>query len=156
TFPAALVPPYTDTPATPLGLFQASDKVGPESPRRISFRWGPKMSKSNNFIVCKGQRLELGKSADKCRVLHIIAATTGKEISTNMRLVFQEPTSQSIDLFAFSVSPWDGAPAFKEEIAFQAPFHHTRNGTETGAVRLYHYKITIKEPRQLVAILLPD
>ncbi|HLK61415.1 MAG TPA: hypothetical protein VKU00_33000, partial [Chthonomonadaceae bacterium] len=156
TFPAALIPPYTDTPATPLGLFQASSKSGPESPRRISFRWGPKFPKANNFIVCKGQRLELGKSSGKCRVLHIIAASTGKEISTNLRLIFQEPTSQSEDLYAFSVSPWDGAPAYKEEIAFQTPFHHERSGVLPGAVKLYHYTITIREPRQLVAILLPN
>jgi hypothetical protein len=77
------------------------------TPHRISFHWGPKDPGEKNFISCRGQRLELGKSAGECRILHILAASTDQDVLTGMKLVFQEPTSQSIDLYAFQASPWD-------------------------------------------------
>lgn len=156
TFPAALIPPFTDDGVVPMAIWQPYDKAGPESPRRISFKWGSKEPKTNNFIACRGQRVELGKSADKCRVLHILAASTDKNVVTNVKLVFQEPTSQSTDLYALSVSRWDQPPAYNEVVAFTSRRHHERSGSQPGAVSLYHYTIVIREPRKLVALELPD
>src|SRR5579871_6009131 len=45
TFPAALIPPFTDDGNVASGLWQPYDKSGPDSQRRISFRWGPKLPK---------------------------------------------------------------------------------------------------------------
>src|SRR5262249_40872757 len=131
---------------------------GPESPRRVSFRWGPKDPKAKNFIACRGQRLEIGpsKTGTQCRLLHIVAASTGKDVSASLKLIFQEPTRGSEDLYTIMVSRWDRPPTRREEIAFLSPDHHARDGVQPGAVALYHYTITIREPRKLVAIQLPN
>src|SRR5205807_6961685 len=109
-FPAEWMPPYTDAPVTPSAMWLPAAQGGPESARRISFRWGPKEGKLNNFLACRGQRVELGKSSGQCRILHIVAATTDKEAAASLRLIFQEPTSLSEDQYAVTVSPWDRPP----------------------------------------------
>ncbi|HLV81717.1 MAG TPA: hypothetical protein VKT32_15630, partial [Chthonomonadaceae bacterium] len=155
TFPAELMPPFADTAIAPATMWLPATP-GPDSPRRISFLFGLKDPKEKNFIVCKGQRLELGKSSGQCRVLHLLAATTGQDVQTQLRLIFQEPTSQSEDLYTFAASRWDRPPTHGEEVAFLCRRHHERNGIQPGAVALYHYAIPIHEPRKLVAIQLPN
>jgi len=155
TFPAELMPPFADTAIVPSTMWLPATP-GPDSPRRISFLFGPKESRQKNFVVCKGQRLELGKSAGQCRVLHLLAATTGQDVQTQLKLIFQEPTSQSEDLYTFAASRWDRPPTHGEEVAFLCRRHHERNGMQPGAVALYHYAIPIHEPRKLVAIQLPN
>jgi hypothetical protein len=155
-FPAELMPPYTDAPVTPSSMWLPSELSGPESPRRISFRWGPKEGKSLNFIACKGQRVELGKSSGQCRLLHIVAASTGKDILESIKCIFQEPTSQSEDQYAFTVSRWDRPPTRGDEVALLARRHYERDGLKPGAVALYHYVIRVHEPRRLVALVLPN
>ncbi len=155
-FPAEWMPPYTDAPVTPAAMWLPADLGGPDSARHISFRWGPKQPKMNNFLACRGQRVELGKTSGQCRVLHIVAATTDKTTPANLKLIFQEPTSQSEDQYAFTVSQWDRPPTRNEEVALLARRHYERNVITPGAVALYHYAITIREPRKLVAIVLPD
>lgn len=156
TFPAALIPPFADASIAPSTMWLPVSASGPDSPRRISFRWGPKSVKEKNFIQCKGQRLELGKSSGKCRILHLLAASTGKDVNAEMKLIFQEPTSQSEDLYPIAVSRWDRPPSRGEEVAFLCRRHHERSGIQPGAVALYHYRIFIREPRKLVALQLPN
>lgn len=156
TFPASLLPPFADAPIAPAGLWQATSRSGPDSPRRISFRLGSKGPKANNFIACKGQRIELGKSAAQCKTLHILAASSGKDITTNIRLIFQEPSSESEDLLVFSVNKWDAPPARPEQQGYTVRRVHTPQGSVPGAVGLHHYVITVREPRKLVALQLPN
>ncbi|MDE2126664.1 MAG: hypothetical protein KGJ62_08745 [Armatimonadetes bacterium] len=155
SFPTSLIPPYANADVTPSGVFMSGVPTGPDSPRRISFRWGQKGPKTKDFVVCVGQEILLGKSAAKCSRLHILAAGTDTAALNNLELVFQEPTEQSEDLYAFTVSPWDGAPLNGEEIGYSCPVYHSRTGVHTGALHLYHYVITIHDPRRLVAIKLP-
>jgi hypothetical protein len=155
SFPADLVPPFADMPVTPAMLWMPATRSGPDSPRRIGFRWGPKDPGEKNFIACQGQRVELGKSAAKCAVLHILAASSGKEAPGSLRLVFEEPGGFSEDQYAFFVSAWDGAPKYGEEVAFLARRHHTASGVENRPVQLYHYTLRIKQPRKLSALMLP-
>jgi hypothetical protein len=54
------------------------------------------------------------------------------------------------------VSRWDHTPAGGDEVAFRAPFRYEGGKIEPGAVVLYHYVITVKQPRKLVAIQLPN
>jgi hypothetical protein len=136
-------------------LWMPATRSGPDSPRRIGFRWGPKDPGEKNFIACQGQRVELGKSAAKCAVLHILAASSGKEAPGSLRLVFEEPGGFSEDQYAFFVSAWDGAPKYGEEVAFLARRHHTASGVENRPVQLYHYTLRIKQPRKLSALMLP-
>ncbi len=156
TFPAALVPPYANGDPVPSTIWLPTAKSGPDSPRRISFRWGPKEGAAKSFIACQGQRIELGKSGGQCSILHLLAATGSKEASADVKLIFQEPTSQSEDLYSFTVSPWNQPPKHGEEVAFVSPRHHERSGVVQSAVALYHYTIKIREPRKLVAIQLPN
>ncbi len=156
TFPSAQMPPFANTAVVPAGMWLPSERTGPDSTHRISFRWGPKEPKAKNFIACKGQRLELGKSAGQCRLLHIIAASTGKNALVRLKLFFQEPTSLSEDDYSFSISRWDSPPAYGEDVAFVSPRHHERSGIQPGAVALYHYVIRIHEPRKLMAIEFPN
>jgi hypothetical protein len=156
TFPGDLMPPYATGGAVPVGIWQPAAHSGPESQRRISFVWGPKDRKEKNFVSCQGQKIDLGKSAGQCHYLHLVAASTGKDISTNLKLVFQEPTEQSEDLYALSVSRWDQPPSHSDEIALLARRHHEAKSIQPGAVALYHYIITVREPRKLVAIVLPN
>ena len=156
TFPAAVIPPFTDDGVVPAGIWQPYVRTGPESPRRISFKWGPKEPKNNNFIVCRGQRVELGKYTGKCRVVHIVAASVNANITTNLKLVFQEPSGESEDLYAFSVSRWDKPPVNGEDTVFTSNRFHTGGGSQDGTVSLYHYSFVVHDPRKIVAIRLPD
>ena len=155
SFPAELLPPYPDAPIVPAGMWLPTDKTGSESPRRVGFRWGPKEGKSKNMIACLGQKVELGKSADVCHVLHLVAASSGKESQINLKLIFEEPTGTSEDLYSLTVSPWDHAGENKDEIAVLTPWHNERGGAKAGAVALYHYSIKIRTPRKLIAIQMP-
>ncbi len=155
SFPAALVPPYPDAPILPGGMWLPTDKTGPESPRRIAFRWGPKEGSAKNLIACNGQRVELGKSAGFCHYLHIVAASAHLEKQVNLKLIFEEPTGTSEDLYSITVSPWDHPGENKDEITVMAPWHQEHSGTAPGAVALYHYTIKIRDPRKLSAIQLP-
>ena len=156
TFPALLVPPFTDMTAAPDAMWLPTAKTGPDSPRRISFRWGPKETGAKNFIACRGQRIELGKTGGQCRILHILAASTGKDIASEIKLVFQEPSTQSQDAYVFAVSAWDRPPTRSDAIAFVARHYHDRKGPQQGAVALYHYTLKIRDPRKLVALILPN
>jgi hypothetical protein len=156
SFPAEWMPPYTDAPVTPAAMWLPGDPGGPESVRRVSFRWGPKEGKLNNFVACRGQRIELGKSAGPCRILHLVAASTDKDTVVGLKLIFQEPTSQSEDQYAVTVSRWDRPASHGEELALLARRHYERDGLKPGAVALFHYFIKIREPRKLVAIILPN
>ena len=155
SFPAAMLPPYADAPVTPSGLWLASSEVGPESPRRINFRFGTKEGKTPNFISCKGQRVELGASSGPCRILHLVAASSGKDEVRTLRLIFQEPTSQSEDQYAIVVSRWDQPPTHGEETVVLCPKRFEKGTLKTGTAALYHYMIKIREPRKLVAVQLP-
>ena len=156
SFPAALIPPFNDDGVVPAGIWQPYEKSGPESPRHISFRWGSKEPRNNNFIACKGQRIDLTKSGAKARVVHIVAASTGTNVTTNVKLVFQEPSGESEDLYAFSVSRWDQPPVNGEEVVFTSSRHHGAAGSVDGAVSLYHYTFVVRDPRKLIALLLPN
>ncbi len=156
TFPAAVIPPFTDDGVVPAGIWQPYEKTGPESPRHISFKWGSKEPRTNNFIQCHGQRVELGKYTGKCRVVHIVAASVNTNVTTNIKLVFQEPSGESEDLYAFSVSRWDQAPVNGEDIIFTSARFHTGAGSQDGTVSLYHYSFVIHDPRKIVALKLPD
>ena len=156
TLPAALTPPFADMTIAPSGMGLPPVATGPESPRRIGFRWGPKETGAKNFIACKGQRVELGKNNGVTRVLHILATSTGKDILSDLKLIFQEPSSQSQDDYTFAVSPWDRPPTRRDEIAFVARRYHDRKGTHPGPLALYHYTIKIRDPRNLVGLILPD
>ncbi len=154
SFPAATIPPYTDDGIVPSGIWQSYDKTGPESPRRISFKWGPKEGKS--FITCHGQRVDFKANGAKCRVLHVVAAATGASPNTNIKLVFQEPSSESEDLYAFSVSRYDQPPTNSEAVVYSSTYHHTPDGPKDGTVSLYHYQFVIRDPRKLIALKLPN
>ncbi len=155
-FPAEWMPPFTDAPASPAAMWLPADSGGPESARSISFRWGPKEGKLNNFLSCRGQRVELGKSSAQCRILHIVAASTDKDTGVNLKLIFQEPSGQSEDQYAITVSRWDRPPSRGEPVAILARRHYEHDGLKSGAVALYHYMIRIHEPRKLIAIVLPN
>ncbi len=156
SFPADLTPPYAISPFTPSGSWLPTSKSGPESQRRICFRWGSKEGKAKNFISSRGQRIDFGKTSGQCRVLHILCASSGKDVSANLRLIFQEPTSVSEDQYSMQVSPWDQPPAHGEEVAYLSYGHHTPQGPTPGTIALFHVMVTIKEPRKLIAIKLPD
>ena len=156
TLPASQTPPFADMTIAPSGMGLPLPRTGPESPRRIGFRWGPKESGAKNFITCHGQRVELGKTNGTTRILHILATSTGKDTLTDLKLVFQEPSGQSQDAYVFAVSPWDRLPTRAEEVGFVARRYHDRKGTHPGALALYHYTIKIRDPRNLSALILPD
>jgi hypothetical protein len=156
TLPASLLPPFATGAIVPSGMWLPAERTGPDSPHRISFRWGDKDLKSKNFIACKGQRVELGKANGRVATLHILAASTGKDAVSSLKLIFQEPTSQSEDLYSFLVSRWDQPPTHGEEVAYLSRRLQTPTGAQSNAVALYHYAIKIKEPRNLVALQLPN
>ncbi len=155
-FPAEWIPPFAEMLIAPATTWQASPRKGPESPRRLSFRMGDKGIKAKNFIVCKGQKIDLGSSAGQCKVLHILAASSSKPASTTLGLIFAEQIGTSEDQYALAVSPWNQPPLRNELVAFRAPYTYTTKGIEEGEVSLYHYQIKIRDPRKLVAINLPN
>ncbi|MCW3094821.1 MAG: putative cellulase [Chthonomonadaceae bacterium] len=155
SFPAALLPPFPDAPIAPAGMWLPTTKIGADSPRRIGFRWGPKEGKSKNMIACMGQKVDLSKTPGFCHLLHLVAASSGKEAQINVKLIFEEPTGTSEDLYSLTVSPWDHPGENKDEIAALTAWHNERDGAKLGAVALYHYTIKIRDPRKLIAIQLP-
>jgi hypothetical protein len=156
SFPTDQFPPFASGEIAPATMWAPDLRTGPESPRHISFRFGPKGAGDKNFIACNGQTIELGSSSGQCRLLHILAASTGDDALTSIKLIFQEPTSRSEDDYALQVSRWDGPPSHGEELGYLAYGHHTKDGLQPGAVALYHYVIRIRDPRKLVAIGLPN
>jgi hypothetical protein len=156
TFPAAAFPPYSNAAVAPCGIWQALGAAGPESVRRISFKYGGKGPKEKNFIPCMGQRVQLGTQGTDCKILHLAAASTGREISSTIKLIFKEPTSESEDIYAFTASRWDGPPMHGEKIAFRSARHHDRTGVVPGPITLFHYAIPISQPRKLIAVQLPN
>lgn len=155
-FAAEFAPPYTDMPVTPAALWLPETTTGPESPRRISFRWGPKDGKLNNSIACRGQRIEMGKYSGVCRVLHFAAASTDRVTAVSFKLIFQEPNGFSEDQYALTMSRWDRPPTHSEEVVLLARRHYEHGAVKPGAVALYRYGIKVRDPRKLVAIVLPD
>lgn len=156
TLPAALLPPYATGTIVPSGLWQPSERSGPDSARRISFRWGDKDAKSKNFIVCKGQRIDFSKTGIKCGILHILVTSTGPEVQAPLKLIFKEPTSESEDLYTILVSPWNQPPTHGEEIGFLTRRVQGPTGMQNQTGALYHYTLKIKEPRNLIALQLPN
>jgi hypothetical protein len=156
TFPSELVPPFADMTIAPATLWMTVGKSGPDSPRRIAFRWGPKEPGAKNFIACRGQRIYLGKSSGQCATLHLLAATSSKNFPSSLRLIFEEPTGTSEDQYAFFASPWDGKPQYGEEVAFVSRRRHTRSGVEDRPVQLYHYTLRVRQPRKLIGLQLPN
>jgi len=158
SFPASLLPPFPDSPIAPAGMWLPTDKTGVDSPRRVGFRWGPKEGKSKNMIACMGQRVELGKTSEGfCHLMHLVAASSGKETQINLKLVFEEPDgTTSQDQYSLTVSPWDHPGENKDEIAALTPWHNEKDGAKLGAVALYHYMIKVRSPRKLVALELPN
>lgn len=157
TFPAELLPPYAEMPIAPATLDILTKGTGPESARRFAFRLGSKETNAKNFITCNGQRIELGTSSAQCRVLHILATSTGKPLGTNISLIFAEPNgTTSEDQYAINVSAWDKPPVRNEEIAFQTRRLNGRQGLEETTASLYHYTIKIRDPRKLIALVLPN
>lgn len=154
--PASDVPPYATADTVPAAMWLPGVPGGPDSPKRISFLWGPKDGTHKDVIVCDGQQIELGKQSAECRVLHLLAASTGKPVAAAIKLYFQEPTSRSEDLYTIQVNPWDAAQPLRETVAWRCP--ETLVGTEVhpGDVALYDYAIPVHEPRKLVAIGLPS
>lgn len=169
-FPSEWLPPFEEMAVAPAALWQPAAKTGPESPRRISFRMGAKgrtaivpakgqkaeLGVAKNFISAKGQKIELGASSAQCRILHILAASSGSQVNATLGLVFAEPTGTSEDQYSFSASPWNKPPLRNDAVAFHAPYTYTVKGAEDGAVSLYHYQIKIRDPRKLIAITLPN
>lgn len=156
SFPAEAFPPFAELTPTPSTLGLSGVRKGPESPRRIPFRLGSKEPKAKNFIACNGQRIELGTSSATCRVLHILATSTGKSTGATMSLIFEETMGTSEDQYAFNVSGWDTPAAKNEEIAFQSRWLNSKQGIEETTTSLYHYTIKIRDPRKLIALILPN
>lgn len=156
SFPAEAFPPFMELNPAPATLGLSAVRKGPESPRRIGFRFGSKEPKAKNFIACTGQRIDLGSSAAICRVLHILATSTGKSTGMTLGLVFEENNGTSEDQYAFSVSRWDKPSLKNEEIAFQSRWLNGKQGVEETTASLYHYTIKIRDPRKLIAITLPN
>ena len=154
-FPSEKIPPFTDSATSPSGIDLRSI-AGPDSPKRISFRYSPHSSGDKSFIQCKGQRIELGKTPDATRILHIVASSVDKDVFTNIKLVFQEPSTQSEDLLTFTVHKWDGPIPKGVQVAIETPFVRTPSGSVKGSFKLFHYTISIRDGRKLVAIGLPN
>lgn len=155
TFPSPLLPPYANATVAPATMWLPTAKTGPDSPRRISFRMGSKEEKTPNFIACQGQKIDISKSAATCRVLHILAATTGNDTFASLKLFFQEPTGVAEDITSLKVERWDKLPANMDNLGFAIPQRHTRKGIVEEPVYLHHYTIKMREGRKLIALGLP-
>ena len=157
TFPAPVVPPYTDLSVLPSGMWLSGVKSGPDSQKRIGFRWGGKDATTKNFVECQGQRLELGKTADKFRFIHILASSSAMATGGGIKVIYQEPSSQTADLLSFSSGLWElGSAASTETVGFLAKRRHSHTGVERKPVALYHYIIKIGAARTPVALVLPN
>lgn len=156
TFPAELIPPFATTDIAPSTLWLPLKGTGPESSRKISFRWGPKGDKDKSFIQCAGQKVPLvdSRKAEPCSRVHILAASTGADKLGEFMLVFADGTQQ---LNTFFVSKWDGPPTHGEEMAAFCRYSHTRSGPAFDKpVALHHYTVKVGDRKKVVAIILPN
>jgi hypothetical protein len=156
TLPAELVPPFALTDAAPSTIWLPTSSVGLDSPRKISFKWGPKGDKENNLIQCVGQRVSMGdpKKLENMRTVHLLAASTKAGITGAFTLVFSDTSQQ---LTSFPLSRWDQPPTHGEEVAFLCRYSRTRSGDAMDKpVALYHYTIRVPESKKLLAIIMPD
>jgi hypothetical protein len=156
SLPAELVPPFALTDAAPSTIWLPTPSVGQDSPRRISFKWGPKGDKENNLIQCVGQRVSMGdpKKLENIKTVHLLAASTKAGVTGAFTLVFSDTSQQ---LTSFPLSRWDQPPTHGEEVAFYSRYSRTRSGDAMDKpVALYHYTIRVPESKKLLAIIMPD
>jgi hypothetical protein len=156
TFPAELIPPFAMTDVAPSTMWLPAKSTGPESTRKVSFRWGPKGEKEKNFLQCLGQKVPLveSKKAEACSRVHILAASTGVDKLGEFTLVFSDGTQQ---LNSFLVSTWDGPPTHGEELSAFCRYSHTRSGPAFDKpVALHHYTVKVGDRKKVVAIILPN
>src|SRR5258706_8124044 len=157
TFPAELLPPFAFAADAPSTMWLPSKGIGLDSSRRLSFRWGPKGDKENNFIQCVGQKVLLSATpakAQACTAVHIVAAATKDGATAAFTLQFVDGTQQ---FTSFPVSRWDAAPTRGEEVVFGARRIHSKTGeVRDKQVALYRYTIKVTEAKKLAAILMPN
>ena len=95
-------------------------------------------------------RIDLGKTGATCRILHILAANTGKESFANLKLIFQEPTREAEDLTSLKIERWDTLPINPDNLGFAVPQRHTKEGIEQKPAYLHHYTLKMREGRKLI------
>lgn len=157
TLPAELVPPFANSDTAPSTLWLPMRGAGVDSPRRISFRWGPKGDGEKNVVQCAGQRVPVAvdmRKAEVYKTVHLLAAATKEDTSGAFTLIFADGSEQ---FTSFPFSRWDGPPTLGEEVSYICRYSRTRAGDATDRpVALFRYAIPISEPKKLAAIVLPN
>ena len=154
SFPAEFVPPDTGigkrNDIYPCGYLWKVQGSGPESSRRISFRYGGKVAGEKNAVTCAGQSVPVPRA--KYSRLHVLGAA----VEQDQEAVFGLGYEASAEPAKIVMSSWTAEPAHGEDAAFVALHRHSASGDERG-VRcfLFHYTIPVDPSRPLTSVVLP-
>ncbi|MEN6371583.1 MAG: sugar-binding protein [Armatimonadota bacterium] len=154
SFPAEMIPPDTSM-GKPNDIYPCcygwkSDPAGLESPRHISFVYGPKAAGDKNFIACAGQSVAVPKA--KYTKIHILGAAIEPDQEADFGLGYQS----SVEPAKVVMSSWTGEPMHGEEIGLVTLHRHSKAGDEPGVkCYLFHYTIQVDPAKPLASIVLP-
>jgi len=153
TFPAELMPP--DVPNLAEGLYPSgywcAVPAGPESQRRIVFRYPPKLDGALNVVACAGQEIKV--PADLYRRLHLLGAAIGPKATGTLVLNYHRGP-RPVEL---SMSAWDAGPAHGEAVGLMTSHRHAPSGDEINQpAYLFHYLLDLEVSQPLQSLTLPQ
>ena len=156
TFPAELLPPEVaaanvKSNVYPCGYLTSAQGQGLDSSRRIVFQYPEKRDGAPNFIICRGQTLNL--NAPRCSKVHILAAAL-RDTDADFALDFDDGTTLEQRV---TMTAWDSKPRFGGHVAFWAPYRYSKTGgIENVPCYLVHYELNADSKRTLNALKLPN
>ena len=131
--------------------------TGTQSPRRISFQWGPKGEGEKNAISCAGQKIMVPYKSRvnvPLRYLHVLLTTTEPDTTAAFTLMFADGSQQ---YFSLPFSLYTGKPKYGEELGWFCRYSRTQFGDLLNKpLFLFHLKIPISDQTSLTQVILPN
>ncbi len=155
--PSELVPPYSTGYIAPSTMWLPVLGTGTQSPRRISFQWGPKGEGEKNAISCAGQKIMVPYKSRvnvPLRYLHVLLTTTEPDTTAAFTLMFADGSQQ---YFSLPFSLYTGKPKYGEELGWFCRYSRTQFGDLLNKpLFLFHLKIPISDQTSLTQVILPN
>lgn len=155
SLPAEMLPPElsdgkVELEVYPSGYWNAPSS-GPDSQRRISFRYPDKSDGAKNAVSCASQSVQVPPG--KYKAIHILGAADSDDAKGVVVLSYQGITGTS----RIALSNWSGEPQNGEKVGFVTLHRHSPEGDERGVrCYLHHAEVEVDPSRTLSAIALPD
>jgi hypothetical protein len=148
TFPAEFLP--AEDQLWPCGMWTSVQGKGPESSRRISFKFPPRMDGLKNAVTCKGQSIEV--KPGRYAAVHLMLAASEK--TTGEFVLAHKGGKSSV---TGTLNAWNEAPGPDQHPAFVCLHRHSPSGDQRDQdCYLTHLTLRADPNAELAPILLPN